>query len=169
LSVAADAGRVVVSEGVVGDGKAYFDQACRQGLEGVVAKRLNSPYLPGKRTDAWVKIKRCQILCCVVIGFVPDDEGRRDFSALIVATSEGSDGGQLTCVGKVGSGFDEATRQRVNDYLWSNLIAKPVIPAIVKGGRWVEPALFCQVRCMERTTNGHLRAPVFLGIIGGGA
>jgi bifunctional non-homologous end joining protein LigD len=155
-----------MSQGVVGDGRAYFDQACKQGLEGMVAKRLNSPYLPGKRTDAWVKVKRCEVLCCVVIGFTPDEDGRRDFAALIIATQTAD--GLVACVGKVGSGFDQAVRDRINSYLWSHLRKTPVIPAPIKNGIWVEPGLFCQVRCMERTTTGQLRAPAFLGIIGGG-
>ena len=62
----------------------------------MVAKRLDSWYVAAKRRDCWLKIKRCETLACVVIGFVP--EGPRDFSALIVATEVN---GALVSVGKV--------------------------------------------------------------------
>jgi DNA ligase D-like protein (predicted ligase) len=148
--------RLVVSRGVVGVGVAFFETTCAQGLEGMVAKRLASPYLPGKRTDAWIKVKRQQIIHCVVIGFVA--EGKDDFGSLIVACE---DGGNVRCVGKVGSGFDRKLRQRVNRYLWSNLRPSPVVPSKY-AGLWVNPGLYCAVRCMERTADGQLRAPAFV-------
>ena len=54
-----DRPQVVFSEGIVGPGRVLFDEVCRQGLEGLVAKRLASRYRPGKRTTAWLKIKPC--------------------------------------------------------------------------------------------------------------
>ena len=155
--------RLIMSQGVTGDGIAYFKQICDQGLEGVVAKRLNSPYLPGKRTDAWIKVKRQQIYYCVVIGFMPADDGSRDFASLIIAAD--CDGG-LVCVGRVGSGFDEVLRKRINQYLWSHLTDEPVVPCKEKG-RWVETGLYCSVRCMERTAAGQLRGPALIGMIDG--
>jgi DNA ligase D-like protein (predicted ligase) len=152
--------RLVMSEGIVGRGRAYFEQAVAKGLEGVVAKRLDSPYLPGKRTDCWIKIKRQEILAAVVIGFVP--EGKDDFAALIVAIEENA---ELRSVGKVGSGFTRQVRDRINRFLWANLREAPVIPCRTKG-LWVEPTLYCTVRCMERTPSGQLRAPVFGGLHG---
>jgi bifunctional non-homologous end joining protein LigD len=155
--------RLVMSQGVTGEGIAYFKQICDLGLEGLVAKRLSSPYLPGKRTDAWIKIKRQQIYHCVVIGFMPADDGSRDFASLIIAADCD---GALVCVGKVGSGFDEALRNQINQYLWSHLTDEPVVPCKEKG-RWVEPSLYCSVRCMERTASGQLRAPALIGMIDG--
>lgn len=155
--------RLVISQGVTGDGIAYFKEICDQGLEGVVAKRLASPYLAGKRTDAWIKIKRQQIYHCVVIGFMPADDGSRDFASVIIAADcEGA----LVCVGKVGSGFDETLRKQINEYLWTHVTDKPVVPCKEKG-RWVEPGLYCSVRCMERTAAGQLRAPALVGMIDG--
>src|SRR4051812_44351163 len=155
--------RLVMSEGVVGGGEAYFAEACRHDLEGVVAKRLDSPYLPGKRTDAWIKIKRQQTFTCAVIGFVPsEDAPDDDFSALVIAIEV--DGG-MVCVGRVGSGFDGAMRDRVNAFLWSHLRAQPVVPSRERA-RWVDAGLYCTVRCMERTKTGQLRAPVCEGLYG---
>jgi ATP-dependent DNA ligase len=147
--------RLVFSDGIVGGGLAYFRAAVEQGLEGIVAKRLGSRYLPGKRTDAWIKIKRGDTVACVVIGFIP--EGKDDFGSLILAAPID---GQLTYIGKVGSGFDAEDRRRINPLLRARLREKPVVACKLKG-RWVEPELYCAVRCMERTSRGHLRAPVF--------
>lgn len=131
----------------------------QQGLEGLVAKRLASPYLPGKRSDAWIKIKRSQEVYCLVIGFEPS--GKNDFRSLILAHEHE---GKLRCVGKAGTGFDAAMRRRLNDWLWSHLRPKPVIPCKHKG-KWVEPHLVCRVSCMEITKAGEMRAPAFQGLV----
>src|SRR4051812_6479168 len=68
---------VIMSHGVIGNGRTYFERVCAERLEGIVAKRLSSPYVPGQRSDAWIKVKRQQTVHCVVIGFVP--EGADDF------------------------------------------------------------------------------------------
>jgi DNA ligase D-like protein (predicted ligase) len=156
LVAAAAQPRLVMSEGIVGAGAAYFERAAAEGLEGVVAKRLDGAYQPGKRTGAWLKIKRHETLACVVIGFVP--EGKDDFGSLIVAAQDAA--GELVCVGRVGSGFNAALRERINGYLYRHLRKGPVVPSPDKG-LWVEPGLYCTVRCMERTADGRLRAPVF--------
>jgi DNA ligase D-like protein (predicted ligase) len=148
--------QLVFSDGIVGDGIRYFNEACRLGLEGVVAKRLDSTYRPGKRSSAWVKIKRQEMAACAIIGFVP--EGADDFAALILAAEVD---GQLRYVGKVGSGFDQRLRQRLSRALWSRQRASPIVPTAKVQGIWVEPGLYCTVQFMERTSGGQMRAPVF--------
>jgi bifunctional non-homologous end joining protein LigD len=103
-----------------------------------------------------VKIKKCQTVHCVVIGFVP--EGAADFGSLIIAAPD--EGGELRCVGRVGSGFDAKLRRQINEYLWSHLRDRPVIPNREKG-LWVEPGLYCTVRYLELTSEGNLRGPAF--------
>ena len=157
--------RLVMSEGVVGEGCAYFQQAVEKNLEGVMAKEVTSAYLPGKRNDCWIKIKRHQELAAVVIGFTQEETGtKKDFAALIVATAEAD--GKLTAVGKVGSGFNGMVRDKINAFLWNHIRKTPVVPCVEKGGIWVEAELYCMVRCMERTATGQLRAPVFGGLYG---
>ena len=153
--------QVVLSQGIIGPGRAFFEETCRQGLEGVMAKRLKSRYLPGKRTDAWLKIKRQTELLCVILGFLP--VGTNDFRSLILAAE---DGGTLRCVGKVGSGFSADLRKRLNHMLWTRLQARPLVPCKLKG-KWIKPGLYCRVSCMERTARGDLRAPVFKELIEG--
>lgn len=148
-----------MSEGVVGDGVAYFEQVVAGGLEGVMAKRLSSPYRPGARTDDWVKIKQRQEVVCVVIGYEPsDDYGLR---SLIVATEVD---GELRCVGKVGSGIPPAMLGRLLERLGKLSRAAPAIACSIKG-RWVEPELLCRVSYAEVLETGNLRAPVFEGLI----
>lgn len=147
---------LVLSEGVVGRGMAFFDEAVKLDLEGVVAKRLDSRYLPGKRTPAWVKIKRFERIFCAIIGFIPS--GKDDFRSLVIA-AEGADG--LRPVGKVGTGFDARLRAKLNKLLWPRICERPIV-ACRERARWVTPGLYCWVTCMERTKGGELRAPVFV-------
>lgn len=157
--------RLVPSDGVVGPGRAFFDAACEQDLEGIVAKRLDSPYLPGKRTDAWQKIKKSTTALCVIMGFLTDEAatgaGARDVRSLVVALEQD---GVLSCVGRVGSGLTDRAREDLRDRLWPLVRPEPIIPSRVDAV-WVEPQIFCRVRYLERTEAGDLRAPVFLGLV----
>ena len=147
--------RIVVTEGVTGAGREFFAQAGEQGLEGIVAKRLRSTYQPGRRSGDWQKIKHSVRIHCLVLGFVPS--GDDDFKSLIIASDLD---GELELVGKVGSGFDDETRARLNQLLRARPRAEPLIPCTFEGC-FVEPGLFCVVSYLERTHGGMLRAPVF--------
>jgi ATP-dependent DNA ligase len=151
---------LVVSEGITGTGCEYFKRVVAEGLEGIIAKRLDSLYQPGKRSDAWVKIKRHELVPCVIMGYVA--EGVEDFAALIIAADVE---GTITCVGRVGTGFDAEFRARIFDAMQSRLTARPIIATKLKG-TWLSDGLYCTVRCMERTASGQLRAPVFVEIFG---
>lgn len=148
-----------LSPGVVGSGLAFFEEARKQGLEGIIAKRLQSSYLPGKRTSAWIKIKAYQTYYCVIIGYLP--EGADDFKSLLVATNEGD---ELVYAGRVGTGFSAATRERLNRELRAHPRAAPLVSCPEKG-RWVAAGLYCTVRCMEKTDRRQLRAPAFQELI----
>lgn len=144
------------SDGVVGDGQRLFAAVRERGLEGMVAKKLDSRYRPGERTDAWRKIKQVQVVHCAILGYEPD--GERDFKSLILACDFD---GRLQCVGKVGSGFTVAQKARVFELLQRRRCARPWLDAGMPG-TWVEPGLYCSVSFLERTASGSLRAPVFL-------
>jgi len=148
-----------LSDGITGKGSAYFAEAVRQDLEGVVAKRLDSRYLPGQRNDAWLKIKRQAEVVCAVIGFVPS--GPNDFRSLIIACEHE---GELQCVGKVGSGIEESLRKKLYQLLTQRLLRKPLIPCSIKG-KWIPPGLFCRVAFQEQTESGDLRSPVFKELV----
>ena len=154
--------RIALSEGVRGAGSTLYREVCERGLEGVVAKRLASTYSPGRRNGAWVKVKRRLSAACVVIGFLPKE--KNDFQCLLVATNQlpgaGAEPGPLRYVGRVGSGFTDAMRQRLQGLLWRRVIPLPMV-ACPERGVWVEAGLYCTVSFAELTEAGLLRAPVF--------
>jgi DNA ligase D-like protein (predicted ligase) len=147
--------RIVFSEGVVGDGITFFREAVKRELEGVMAKRLASRYLPGKRSDSWLKIKRRQRVYCAILGFL--EEGN-DLRSLVIGVE---DDGELTFAGKVGSGLDVVTRAELGRALRGALRTEPIIPCSLDA-LWVEPGFYCAVDFLERTESGELRAPVFV-------
>jgi DNA ligase D-like protein (predicted ligase) len=148
-------GHLLMSEGVVGTGKAFFDACCEQGLEGMMAKRLNSRYAPGQRNGAWIKVKQCNHMLCAIIGFVQKDQDK-DFRTLLIATEQD---GQAVYIGRVASGVDEAMRGKLNALLWPLVRETPVV-ACRERARWVEPEVYCKVRYLEKTSGGQLRSPV---------
>jgi DNA ligase D-like protein (predicted polymerase)/DNA ligase D-like protein (predicted ligase)/DNA ligase D-like protein (predicted 3'-phosphoesterase) len=90
---------------VVEEGAAFFEAVKQMGLEGIMAKQRNSTYLPGKRSDSWLKIKTRQTLECVIIGYTQGKGDReKSFGALHLAQA---DGDELKYLGKVGTGFDD--------------------------------------------------------------
>jgi DNA ligase D-like protein (predicted ligase) len=150
--------RLLLSEGVVGAGTTFFDELQRLDLEGMVAKRLDSRYLPGRRTDAWTKIKRVRSMHCVILGYLP--EGQDELRSLVVGAEEN---GVLRCVGRVGSGLTRALRLELRRALDARRRPAPVVDCGMQA-EWVEPGLFCTVSYLERTKDG-LRAPVFVDLI----
>jgi ATP-dependent DNA ligase len=147
--------QMILSEAIVGKGKAFFQEVTKLGLEGMIAKRRDSRYLPGQRTDAWIKVKKGETVSCAIIGYEPD--GAEDFRSLILAAEQD---GVLRYVGKVGTGIDTSMRKKLNALIRSRPRAKPFVPCKIKG-KWIEPGLFCFVHCLERAGTGTLRMPVF--------
>jgi hypothetical protein len=94
-------------------------------------------------------------MVCANIGVVPSVT--RDLQSLILVDETH---GALRWVDKVGTGFDDRLRQRLNGVLWSRLRDRPIVASKIKG-QWAEPWLYCKVGSMERTTRDELRAPMF--------
>jgi len=155
--------QVMLSDGIPANGKALYKEACDQGLEGIVAKKLTSTYAAGKRNGAWIKIKRRLRIQVVIIGFIPKPN---DFQSLLVAGSglPGEAPGPLRFLGRVGGGFTQAARDQMNALLKERPRGAPLV-ACAEKGQWVEPGLYCEVSYAELTEAGLLRAPVFEGLI----
>ena len=150
---------------VVGDGWALYDEACRVGFEGVVAKRLDSPYRPGLRSRAWRKVKAAHHDRVVVVGFTPGTGGRGDtFGALVMA--QWAETG-LVHVGELGTGFDDKTLRALHAAL-SEIVVRscPLAePVRIPGGvTWVEPGVVVDVEHRGWTRDRRLRAPSFKGV-----
>jgi bifunctional non-homologous end joining protein LigD len=160
--------RMQVTTCVEGEGRAFTESARGLGLEGVMAKRKGSLYLPGRRSLDWRKIKLMNTQDCVILGWTPGKGGRAgSFGALLVGAIDGS--GAMRWVGQVGSGFTERMLDRLMTELAPLVRSDPPIddPELeaVKGATFVEPELVCEVQFLEMTkSTGKMRAPSFRGM-----
>jgi DNA ligase D-like protein (predicted ligase) len=144
-------------------GEELYREACRKGLEGVIAKRADSPYQGGRSRD-WLKLKCHAEQELVIGGFTAPRGSRTEFGALLVGYYEN---GSLRYAGKVGTGFDRATLRSLGGQLREREQPespfepfKPVPP----GTRWVRPELVGQVGFAEWTRDGRLRHPRYIGL-----
>ncbi|PYM12364.1 MAG: hypothetical protein DME18_11615 [Verrucomicrobia bacterium] len=151
-----------VSE-IVEDGAAFFEAVNEMGLEGIMAKQRNSAYLPGKRSESWLKIKTRQTRECAIIGYTRGKGDReKSFGALHLAEAGGD---ELKYLGKVGTGFDEPLFKAISAELEKlTTIKRPVKEKPLDDARsvWVEPKLMCEVQFASLTKDGLLREPVFV-------
>jgi bifunctional non-homologous end joining protein LigD len=145
-------------------GKRLFSEACRQGLEGLIAKRADSPYRSEARSRDWLKLK-CHLEQELVIGgFTAPQGSRTDFGALLVGYHEE---GELRYAGKVGTGFDRIALETLGRRLRELVRDDPPfadIHPIPRGTHWVEPELVAQIGFSEWTRDGRLRHPRYLGL-----
>jgi bifunctional non-homologous end joining protein LigD len=148
----------------VGDGAALLDASRARGLEGIVAKRVDCPYTPGRRSHTWVKVKNVRRTDVVIGGWLPG-EGKRSgrLGALVVGYYE--DGG-LRYAGRVGTGFDEAELNRLGGTL--EPLAREDSPfegrQPPRETHFVEPRLVAAVDYGEWTQARTLRHPVYQGL-----
>jgi bifunctional non-homologous end joining protein LigD len=151
------------------DGDALLRAAKEQRLEGIMAKRLGSRYLPGRRSREWLKVKGHGRQELVVAGYTRG-KGRRQgtLGSLVLATYQD---GELVYAGNVGTGFNDAEIDRLLAKLkplerkTTPFPQVPKMPRIRKGDvLWVEPRLVVEVEFVEWTHDGHLRAPAYKGL-----
>ncbi|MEM2989947.1 MAG: non-homologous end-joining DNA ligase [Halobacteria archaeon] len=154
---------VTLCDFILEDGIEYYNAAISRGLEGVVAKDINSPYLVGKRSNFWLKIKQFKTLDCIICGLTEGEGLRKNyFGSLILGVYIN---GKLQYIGKVGTGFDEAQLKFLEEQL-KPLEGKcpfevtPNVEARVKS--WLLPLAICEVKYQELTRDLKLRAPVFI-------
>jgi bifunctional non-homologous end joining protein LigD len=156
-----------VSPSVQGRGAEVLEASRRMGIEGIVAKRLDSPYRPGQRSPDWIKIKNLLTQEVVLGGYTVGD-GRRSttFGSLLLGLPV-PDG--LTYVGAVGTGFDDAalvglTRQlRRLDHPESPFVGG-VDPRHARAARWIRPELVGEVAYGQWTADNRMRHPVWRGL-----
>lgn len=155
---------LLISHAVPEKGRTFFRQAVEKGLEGVIAKEKNSPYLPGKRSPWWKKIRATKSAHFVICGYTVNPAGRQDLSALVLGAFR--DGRLLPC-GLVGTGFSQEEINRLLR-LFQPLAAEksPFSPSgpAVPGVRWVRPELVCEVEYLQFTAAGQLRHPLYRGL-----
>jgi bifunctional non-homologous end joining protein LigD len=151
------------------DGQALLDAAKQQRLEGIMAKRLDSKYLPGRRTRDWLKIKTHSEQEFVIVGYTKGT-GRRasSFGALVLGYYVSN---ELVYAGNVGTGFNSKEIEKLLDKLRPLRRETPPfreVPKMPKVRRndviWVEPKLVAEVEFAEWTHDGRLRAPAYKGL-----
>jgi bifunctional non-homologous end joining protein LigD len=145
-------------------GTKFFAEADRDGLEGIMAKRANSQYLSGVRTDNWLKIKTSKRQEVVIAGFTAPRRTRPYFGALVLALREGK---EWRFIGHVGTGFNHQTLKELHGKLIKLKVAKSPFSKKVRGEAvttWVKPTLVAEVKFTEWTNSGEMRHPVYLGL-----
>ena len=143
-------------------GEEFYEEACRSGWEGLIAKNANSAY-KGTRSGDWLKFK-CVGQQEFVVGGYTDPKGKRtDFGALLIGYN---DDGELVYAGKVGTGYDEETLDRLGSELRD--LQRSDSPfdrgATPSGAHWVEPRMVVEIGFTEWTDQGRLRHPRYLGM-----
>ncbi len=162
--------RVVPPSGIVRyldhferDGEAFFSQVQAMGLEGIMAKRADSPYRAG-RSSAWVKMRTRRTDTFTVVGFTEPKGRRGGLGALQLAREEN---GELVYTGRVGTGFSDQQLGELRKQLEPKARKTPPCTGPIpqeKGTTWVEPELECAVEYTEVTDEGLLRQPVLVSV-----
>jgi len=165
-SIVKESPYLLYGDHIEAEGTRFFKEATSRGFEGVIAKEAQSQYVPGLRTENWVKIKQIITADCVVVGWSAGEGARAPtFGSLILGAYD--DGGHLKHVGNVGGGFSNI----VLEDLRKKLVRIKKNTATVEGPvdspspvTWVKPRLVVEVAYMALTHDGRLRFPRFTRI-----
>jgi DNA ligase D-like protein (predicted ligase) len=147
-----------------GDSDKVLKEACRLGIEGLVSKEKTSTYVSG-RASSWIKSKCLGRSEFVIGGFRASDKKGRSFASLLIGEYAA---GHLIYKGRVGTGYDDATLRSLGAKLKAREIDKAPfreLPRAIRSrAHWVRPELVAEIAFTERTRDGILRHPVFLGL-----
>jgi bifunctional non-homologous end joining protein LigD len=163
------------SENFEATGTDFFEVAQKIGLEGMIAKKADSSYIPDSRSKLWLKIKTEQRHEAIIAGYTNNEDSGKLFSALILGVYED---GELKFIGQAGTGFSDKMQKEILKKLKPLETKKcpfPETPIINKPTRfrpnppkakvtWVKPKLVCEVRYQELTKDGIMRHPSFQGM-----
>lgn len=165
FELVAESEHIHVPDAFDGSVDAAFESSSTLRLEGVMAKKTDSVYLPGRRTHTWAKLKHSSTRDVIIVGWRTGSGERSDsFASLLLAVHD-DDG--LVYLGRVGTGFDEEAlaelRSRL-DRLSRKTPALEVPAADARDAHWVRPSLVGEVRSSGLTEAGRLRQPVWRGL-----
>ncbi|MDB4939913.1 MAG: ATP-dependent ligase LigD phosphoesterase module / ATP-dependent ligase LigD polymerase [Candidatus Doudnabacteria bacterium] len=152
------------SEHTIGEGKKLFVLAKKAQLEGIIAKKADSPYRSGKRSAEWLKIKTHMRQEAIICGYTAPRGGRKGFGALILGLHQKNN---LRYIGHTGGGFDDKAIKALKAKMDLLKISKSpfkVPPKTNAPATWVKPELVCEVVFQEWTDQGTMRQPIFLGL-----
>jgi bifunctional non-homologous end joining protein LigD len=166
---------IKMSENFDASATEFFEAAQKMGLEGIIAKKEDSVYIPGTRTRDWLKIKTQRRQEVVIGGFTRNEGTAKTFSALLAGVYED---GKLNYIGKIGTGFNTKQQGEMMKQFKPRIIRKPPFqsePDVNKPSRfrpnpphakvyWLKPELVCEVSFTEITSDGVMRHPSFQGM-----
>ena len=150
------------SDHVLEQGDAFFEVARQKDLEGIMAKKADSLYYPGKRTNEWLKIKHHKSDEAIIAGFTAPRGGRKYFGALVLGIKKD---GKLLYAGHTGSGFNEQSLKELFNKLEPIIQQESPFNERVKTNMpvtWVAPQYVCELKFTEWTRDGKMRHPIFL-------
>ncbi len=152
------------SDHVMGKGKDFFKVALKGGLEGIMAKRCDSIYEAGSRTEDWVKIKVAKRQEVVIAGYTQPRKTRKFFGSLLLGVYDGND---LVYIGHTGSGFNAKSLEEIYKKLQPLIIPSSPFSEKTKTNMpatWVKPTLVCEIKFTEWTSDQMARHPIFMGL-----
>ena len=153
---------ILYGDHVIAKGEALFAAICKEGGEGIIAKKAKAPYR-GARAKNWLKVKCIQRQEFVIVGWQASDK-RRGFRSLHLAVRDGK---KLSYAGKVGTGFDNAMIESLSETMKPLAVAKPALDVprtALRGSHWIKPDLVGEVAFTEFTGDGVLRHPSFIAL-----
>ncbi|MCZ7381819.1 MAG: hypothetical protein O8C64_09695 [Candidatus Methanoperedens sp.] len=152
---------IVLSLFVEETGVAYYRAALEKGLEGIMAKKKQSSYEPGKRSNNWLKIKQAKTCDCVIFGYTRGEGNRENtFGSLILGLY---DGAGPVFIGKVGTGFSQEVMEDMKRFLDKFKVEEETLPGVDMDREitWLRPDVVCEAGYQSITDDGKLRIPVF--------
>jgi DNA ligase D-like protein (predicted ligase) len=159
--IIADGPHVLLSQYVPEKGRAYFENALKLGFEGVMAKKADSTYQMGTRSEDWLKLKQVKTIDAIVAGYTLGTGSRSStFGALVLAAYDVK--GNLSHLGNVGTGFSDAGLKKVMKLLKPLETRNKTLPGEVRAPatiKWVKPELVIEVGYMNMTKDRKLRLP----------
>jgi bifunctional non-homologous end joining protein LigD len=156
---------IVYCDHVAEQGKAFFGAVQKQGLEGMIAKRADSTYKEGLRTNDWLKVKHVVMEEAVIAGYTAPRGGRKYFGALVLGVYD--EKGKFVYIGHTGTGFNDKTLADVYKQLQQLKTSESPFDTQVRlngAVTWVKPQLVCNLKYTEITQSGTRRHPVFMGL-----
>jgi len=150
------------SDHIVENGKSFFEVSKEKNLEGIMAKKMDSKYYPGRRTSDWLKIKSHKTAEAIIAGYTAPSGARKYFGALILASKEKN---KLKYIGHTGTGFNHETLKEMYERLQPLIQEESPFDKKIKTNStvtWVKPKLVCEIKYSEVTADGKFRHPVFL-------
>jgi len=159
-----DVSNIRYSDHVEQQGIQFFELAKKNKLEGIMAKKADSMYRLGSRSDQWLKIKIIAAQEAIICGFTAPRNSRKNFGALILGAYEK---GRLVYIGHTGGGFTESLLASTLKLMKPLIQGESPFDVKVKTNEkvtWIKPQLVCEIAFSEWTNDGHMRQPIFQGM-----